>query len=374
MNKQKPLQIAVDAREMVLHKAGKARYTTEIIRYLARLDTTNTYYLYMHEPFPESLPPNFETVLLKRFLGLKQLWLALDARRRGCDVLFAPTAYLPVVFSLIPSVVTVHDLAPFVSPQARPALRTLLAERFLLHWAVRKARAVISVSQSTRHDLIQLFRIPANKITVTVLGYDAAQFVPPSSANKAADQAVLKKYNLSPNYLFFIGTLEPRKNIIGLIEGYSRLSPALQDQYPLVIGGGKGWFYEAIFARVNELKLESKITFLGRVPDEDLPTLYRQAKLFVFPSFYEGFGLPPLEALACATPVITSKTSSLPEVVGSAGRLVDPLDPTTITEAITELVQDEAIYRDVKRQAPDQAKQFDWQRTAKQTQAILAGD
>jgi glycosyltransferase involved in cell wall biosynthesis len=361
------MNIAVDAREMVGAIAGKGRYVVELIKGLAALDSANTYFLYTKAPLDIPLPKNFQEVSIGGLPGLRQLWLAMDAKRRGCAVLLAPTGYLPVIFSAIPTVVTVHDLALFVSSHARPALKTYIAERLLLGLAVRRARKVLSVSKSTSADLEKIFTVPAKKIALTLLGYDKEVYT--TQAKKDGD--ILAHYNLNPSYLYFVGTLEPRKNITGIIQAYSQLPESLRAQYPLVIAGKKGWFYEEIFSTVTALKLEKQVHFLGRVPDEHLPALYRQAKLFLFPSYYEGFGLPPLEALACGTPVVSSSISSLPEVVGDAGLLIDPTNVDQLTLAIRRLVEDDVLYREIKQRTTAQAALFDWQNTAKETLKVL---
>lgn len=364
------MNIAVDAREAAGVPAGKGRYVIEIIKNLAVIDRQNNYFLYTKQPIDLELPANFEVVIIGGPPGGRQLWLAKDARRRDCQLLFAPTGYLPVIFSLIPCVATVHDLALFVTKQAKPALKTLLAERLLLGLAARKAKQIITPSQSTKNDLVKLLKIPADKITVTLLGYDKASFQP--TAKAPDDEAkILKSYDIPDDYLLFIGTLEPRKNIENLIIAYAKLPSAIQDRHKLVIGGGKGWYFDSIFTTVKELKLDEKIQFLGRVPDEHLPALYRGAKLFVFPSFYEGFGLPPLEAMACGTPVITSNLSSLPEVVGEAGVLVDPQNPAKLASAIESLLTDKAAYSRLKKLSLEQAERFSWEEAAKQTLAVF---
>lgn len=362
------MKIAIDAREMVGQIAGKGRYVAEVVAGLAKIDNKNSYVLYSKQPLGVKLPANFETVTIGGLPGLRQVWLANDAKRRDCDILFAPTGYLPVVFSRIPTVVTIHDLAVFVSKEARPALRTLIAERLLLGLAARRAQRIISVSESTKRDLIRLFRTPEHKIDVTLLGYDRATY---QAKPDQKDAEVLTQYSLQPEYLLFIGTLEPRKNIEGIIRAYAKLSADLQAKHPLVIGGKKGWYYDSIFTTVKELSLEEKVQFLGRVPDEHLPALYRQAKVFLFPSFYEGFGLPPLEAMACGTPVITSNLSSLPEVVGEAGILVNPHSNAELSVAMKKLLSDEELYQSMVQQLPNQVKKFSWDTAATQTLEVF---
>lgn len=361
--------IAIDAREMVGAIAGKGRYILEVVKNLSVIDRENTYYLYSKQPLGITLSENFHNVLIGGLPGLRQLWLALDARKRGCEFLFSPTGYLPVVFSLIPSVVTVHDLAVFVSKDAKPTLKTYFAEKLLLGMATRRARHIIAVSKSTKNDLVKLFRVPEKKITVTLLGYDKDVYTQVESND---DDQILKSYSLTADsYLLFLGTLEPRKNIVGIIRAYSQLPKELRAKYRLVIGGKKGWYYEEIFTTVRALKLENEIQFLGRLPDEHLPALYRNAKLFLFPSFYEGFGLPPLEAMACGTPVISANISSLPEVIGDAGLLVDPYNIDELAQAIERLLTDNEVYTRLKGKIVTQAEKFSWQETAKQTLAVF---
>lgn len=362
-------KIAIDAREMVGQLAGKGRYVAELIFALAQIDHQNLYYLYLKQPLPKSikLPTNFQPVLIGGLPGLRQYWLANDAKRLGCNVLLSPTGYLPILFSQIPSVVTVHDLAIFTTPEAKAQLKTQLAEKLLLGLAARKAKHILAVSQATKDDLIKIFHLPTNKITVTHLGYDRQQYQPKENN----DQAVLKNLRLIPGYILFIGTLEPRKNIEGLIKAYAQLPPSLRQQHKLVIGGKKGWYYESIFRTVKSMNLNSSVQFLGRVNDDDLPALYRQAKGFVFPSFAEGFGLPPLEAIACGTPVISANTTSLPEVIGQAGLLINPRQTPQLSKAIEQLLTDQQLYSKLKNQTLNQAEQFNWQKTAELTLEIL---
>lgn len=362
------MKVAIDAREMVGSIAGKGRYVAELVKAIAVLDKTNTYYLYTKQPITVSLPENMQQVLIGGAPGLKQVWLALDAKKRDCDILFAPTGYLPLVFSLIPSVVTIHDLALFVTKDAKPALKTYIAETLLMRVAITKSKEIIAVSESTKNDLVKIFNIDPQKITVTPLGYDSTTYTPKNQG----DETVLKEYKLSPDYLLFLGTLEPRKNIVGILHAYSQLSPELQAKHKLVIGGKKGWFYEEIFATVTALKLEKQVQFLGRVPDEHLPALYRQAKVFVFPSFYEGFGLPPLEALASGTPVISADNSSLPEVIGKGGLLVDPHNISALVDSMKTILTDKEVYKKLKEESVKQAAKFSWSATAQATLSVFA--
>jgi len=186
-------------------------------------------------------------------------------------------------------------------------------------------------SQATKQDLIELLGVPPEKIAVVYGGIEA-RFSP--AADPAGDAMVRQKYGLEQPYMFTLGTLEPRKNYVRLMRAYHRLSQEAGSVPPLIVAGGKGWLYEDIFAEVERLGLGERVRFLGYVQDTDLPALYRGAELFVFPSLYEGFGFPPLEAMACGCPVVCSNSSSLPEVVGDAAILVDPTDEEQIARAL----------------------------------------
>jgi len=184
---------------------------------------------------------------------------------------------------------------------------------------------------------------------------------------------VRNRYGLPERFILYVGTIEPRKNLTTLLEAYAALTSRVSNlQYPisnihLVIAGRKGWLYEGFFRRLRELGLEREVVFPGFVPDEDLPALYSAAELFVFPSLYEGFGLPPLEAMACGTPVITSNSSSLPEVVGEVGIMVEPRDVRALAEAMELVLTDEGKRREMREKGLRQAARFSWKRTAQET-------
>lgn len=360
------LIIAIDAREISGNFAGKGRYARELVTGLMHRPHVHLI-LYCRDTPNFPLTPSVTVVLVER-LGRRVQWqMTRDAKRRGAQVFFAPTAYLPVLFSVLPTVLTIHDLAIFVDRRSRPATRTWLAERWLLPLAVRRAKHIVVDSQSTARDLTRLLHV--SHITVTPLGYNAKQF---TATAHTTDKAVIKKYRLPPNFFLFIGTLEPRKNIVGLIESYGDLPSNIQRDHPLVIGGKEGWYYEAIFATVRRRHLEKAIYFLGRAADADLAPLYRQCLGFVFPSFYEGFGLPVLEAMACGAPTITSNVSSLPEVVGECGLLVSPNNRPALTQALMRLATDSDLRQKLHQQSPRQAQTFTWPKTVAATLTILA--
>ncbi len=255
------------------------------------------------------------------------------------------------------TILTVHDLTFMRLPQcAEAGLRAYLNK--VVPRSIERADLVLADSQSTKNDLIELLGVSPDKIEVVYAGVER-RFHP--MEGEMALQRVKKRYGLDSPFILSLGTLEPRKNFTGLIEAYA----LMRDKgLKLVIAGGKGWLYDEIFARVEELGLENKVIFPGFVADEDLPALYNLAELFVFPSLYEGFGLPPLEAMACGTPVVTSDRPSLPEVVGEAGLMVEATDSQELAEAMERVLTDENLRKEMREKGVKQAAKFTWEAAA----------
>jgi glycosyltransferase involved in cell wall biosynthesis len=288
----------------------------------------------------------------------EQALLPWAARREGIDLLHN-MAFVGPLASTCPFVVTVHDLSFLFYPHSFRSLRRSYL-RVFARMSVRRARRVIAVSESTKHDLVEIYGISPAKIDVVHNGVDAS-FQP-----LPADQVDVfrQQRGLPERFVLFVGTLEPRKNIVSLIEAYAKLP---KERPPLVLVGGKGWFYDEIFCRVEALELTDEVHFAGFVPAEDLPLWYNAADLFVYPSMYEGFGLPPLEAMACGTAVITSTASSLPEVVGKAGQLVDPTDTDALATAMEQVLGDRDLQQQMQAAGLVQAGDFSWEKAAQQT-------
>ncbi len=281
-------------------------------------------------------------------------------RQAGVDLVHEP-AFVGPQASSRPCVITIHDLSFLFYPQSFRALNRLYLQLFT--WlSVRRARRVIAVSESTKRDLVRCYGLSPDKIDVVYNGKDAAFRLLP------ADQAAgfRAERNLPERFILFVGTLEPRKNVVRLIEAYSQLPG---DRPPLMFVGGKGWLYDDVFARVEALDLTNEVCFVGYVPAEDLPWWYNAADLFVYPSLYEGFGLPPLEAMACGTPVVTSTASSLPEVVGDAALLVDPTDAEALAGAMQQVLADADLWNEKRAAGLARARDFSWRKTAQQTVA-----
>ena len=281
-----------------------------------------------------------------------------SASRAGVELLHGPAFVGPLVGSC-PFVITVHDLSFLLYPQGLRALNRIYL-RTCTRLSVQRARRVIAVSESTKRDLVHYYDLSPAKVDVVHNGVDTV-FQPLPADRVAAFRA---ERGLPARFILFVGTLEPRKNVVRLIDAYARLP---KTRPPLMLVGGKGWFYDEVFARVETLSLNSEVQFVGYVPAEDLPWWYNAANLFVYPSLYEGFGLPPLEAMACGTPVVTSTTSSLPEVVGQAGLLVDPTDIEALAAAMEQVLADPGVREKMRAAGLAQAQGFSWQKTARRT-------
>jgi glycosyltransferase involved in cell wall biosynthesis len=279
-------------------------------------------------------------------------------RRAQVDVLHGP-AFVGPLTSACPCVITFHDLSFLFFPQGfRKLNRSYL--RTFSRLSARRARRVIAVSESTKRDLVKWYGLPAAKIDVVYNGVDTSfQPVPTDQVN-----AFRSREGLPERFILFVGTLEPRKNVARLIEAYARLP---KGRPPLVLVGSKGWLYDEIFARVEALSLQGDVRFAGYVPVEALPYWYNAAELFAYPSLYEGFGLPALEAMACGTPVVTSTASSLPEVVGDAARLVDPGDVDALASAMEQVLADRDLRAQMREAGLAQSRHFSWETAARRT-------
>lgn len=263
------------------------------------------------------------------------------------------------------SIITLYDMVYHRYPETMTARNRHLLERQLPRSA-GQAEAIVTISHAVKAEIMEYLGIPADKIHVAHCGVDRSVFfpIPDDLAGEKEGRYIRRKYNLPSAYLLYLGTLEPRKNVVRLVEAFERLAPEHPD-LGLVLAGGKGWGFEPVLQKIARSPYKQRIILPGFVDENDKPALYRQAEVFVFPSLYEGFGLPPLEALACGTPVITSNTSSLPEIVGRAGITIDPLNTEALAGKIHEILASPAIRSHQLDQRLTQAARFTWQNAGK---------
>lgn len=363
------VRIGIDARITYYARGGISNYVRYLLSALAALDQHSEYYVFYSRkqravPY---LSENFRPIKCwtPSHHRLERWALGAEIARLQLALLHSPD-FIPPAWGSRHVVITVHDLnflhfPEFLSAESR---RYYNAQ---IEWAVKRADHILADSYATRTDLIQLLDVPAERITVAHLA--------PASSFRVLPQAevarVCNGYGLRPGYILFVGTLEPRKNVTGLLEAYRllRQDNKLGD-VPLVLVGGRGWLYEAILDRLTGLRLSEHVHMFHQVPDADLPALYNAAGVLVLPSFYEGFGLTALEAMACGTPVVVANRSSLPEVVGDAGLLVNPEDPADIAEALARVLGDETLRDRLRKAGLARAAQFTWDLTARKTWAV----
>jgi glycosyltransferase involved in cell wall biosynthesis len=368
---QQPMHIGLNAHLLSLVQtyrgAGINWYIHNLLLNLALADQENQYIVFLGD---RRFPPNPGLTLRTSWLptthplvriGWEQLVQPFVLWQEKIDLLHSLAFVTPLV-SPCPSVVTIYDLSFIIFPRHFKYLKCLYLT-LLTRLSARKARRIITISESTKRDTARLLGVSAEKIDIVYCGVDKA-FHPLPGREVASFR---QKRGLPERMILFVGTIEPRKNVARLVEAYSRLRDG---QVKLVIGGARGWLYEEVFARVEELELTGDVLFPGYIPPDELPLWYNAAELFVYPSLYEGFGLPPLEAMACGTPVITSNVSSLPEVVGEAGLTVDPMDSMGLAEAMNQVLADEALRQSMRERGLSRASRFSWAKAARETVGV----
>lgn len=297
-------------------------------------------------------------------IAWEQLVQPMRLMAERVDLLHSLAFVQPVVLPC-PGIVTIYDLSFVLFPQRHQPWR-----RLYLRWgsglSARRAKRVVAISASTKRDIINLLGVPEEKVDVVPCGVD--DDFRPVDKPELLDE-LRRKHSLPPRMLLFVGTIEPRKNLTTLLKSYALLRERMKPP-PLVIGGPRGWRHGEVFSLAEELDLLDEVLFPGYIARDELPLWYNAADLFVYPSLYEGFGLPPLEAMACGTPVVVSDTSSLPEVVGDAGILVDPTSAEELAQAMERVLTDIELRDLLRARGLERARTFTWQRTARDTVSV----
>ena len=363
------MHIAIDAHSVGTQLGGNESYATNLIESLAEIDQTNRYTLYVTKPaaierFTDRWP-NFAVRLTLPHTPLVRIPLTLsrELRRHPVDVLHVQ--YTAPPFAPCPIVTTIHDLAFEHLPETFNR-RSWMQLRLTVRRTARRAAHIITVSEYSRRDISRTYGIDAGCITVTP---EAAprHFAP--LTNETELRRIRKSYGIQREYILSLCSIQPRKNLVRLIEAYSclrRASPEVKLPQ-LVLAGKRGWLENETFRTAERSALGRDILFTGYVPEPDLVGLYSGAICFVYPSYFEGFGLPVVEAMQCGVPVIAGNRTSLPEIVGEAGLLFDPFDTKALVEALTKLIDDSACRTALRTKGLERAKDFNWKTTAQLT-------
>ena len=367
-------------------RSGVEQYTLKILENLLAIDRHNTYVLFyvsyrdLDDQFNKLLADapflkqaNVEVKTLKWVnlpLLLHAVWKPLDWPKvdkicGGLDLMWLPFPRLLPLSRKCRLVITIHDLIPDIFPQFYTWKSRLWQWQMSYPYLARRADRIIAVSQSTKDDLVRIYGVDAKKVQVVYEGVDDIYFEQPSDKFQ---RDVLTKFKVDSDFIYYVGSIEPRKNLPMVIRGLSYIKSQPQfDKMKLVISGGKSWLAESIYEEVSNLKLKKSVIFTGQVTEMEKIAFLHQAKVFAFPSLYEGFGLPVIEAFAAGCPAITSNVSSLPEVADGAAALIDPKDQASFDQALLKILTHSTYPHNLITKGKLQAKKFNWAKAASQT-------
>ena len=363
------MRIAIDARK--LRDYGIGTYVRNLLRHLARIDQATEYVLLCRPvdvDLARQLGENFRTVTERAgpYTVREQLTVPLDLRREGIDLFHAPHYVLPPL-TPCKSVVTIHDCIHLRFPQYLPNRFAYLYARSSLWVATHRSTRVLTVSEASKRDILRYFRVPEEKIDVIYNAIDEQFDERPTDEEI---RRVRERYQLDDPFVLYAGNIKPHKNLERLIEAFHTLRKHGFEHVKLLIIGDEISRYATLRRAVHRHKLHHHVRFLGFVSDKTLACLYRLAGVFVFPSLYEGFGLPPLEAMASGTPVITSNVSSLPEVVGDAALLIDPYEPDAIFQAMRRVLSEPDLANGMRSRGLARVREFSWDRSIRRVRQI----
>ena len=363
------MRIGIDVRK--LHDYGIGTYVRNLLTHLGRLDR-ETEYVLLCQPrdraFADDLGENFRAVSQPAgpYSVSEQLRIPLQLRRERVDLFHAPHYTLPVL-TPCRSIVTIHDCIHLRFPQYLPNRFTYAYVRAVLWSATHRSDCILTVSETSKQDILGFFDVPAEKVTVIPNAIEDRFWTPPP---QEAMTRVRERYQLHAPFLLYAGNVKPHKNLERLLDAFYRVRRRGFGDLTLLIIGDEITRYAKLRRAIHRYQLHRYVRFLGFVPAETLQALYRLASAFVFPSLYEGFGLPPLEAMASGTPVVTSNVSALPEVVGDAAVLVDPEEADSIADGVASVLGDAALRTDLVRRGLARARQFSWDRSVRQVWEI----
>jgi len=360
------MRIGVDYTAAVRQKAGIGRYVRELFKHVGKIDQRNFYLLLVpRDATLHPIPPNFRYLRLPLserlvYIFWQRLRIPIPAEAfTGRLALFHSPDFVLPPLALTPSILTIHDLSFLRLPECfTPNLLNYLSKA--VPRSIKRANLILADSGNTRKDLLELMGLPPEKVEVLYAG--VGENFKPSDGEKART-----RYGLPRRFILSLGTLEPRKNFVRLVRAFATVKSNLKlgNDLKLVIAGRMGWLYNGVFRAVEECGLEGDVIFPGYVEEEDLPSLYSAAELFVYPSLYEGFGLPPLEAMACGVPVVASEAPPLPEILGDAALFFSPYDEEGMASAIERALLDDGLRRKLREKGFARSSLFSWDKSAR---------
>lgn len=364
------MRIGIDARMFSSEFTGIGRYVYELVENLANIDKKNSYVIFMNKEEFEKFEPRskrIEKVLVnaKHYSLAEQIGFWRTLKKANLDLMHFTHFNAPILYKK-PSVVTIHDLTlSFYPGKKMNSWYHKLAYNLVLKNAVKNAKKIIAVSENTKADLVEMLKTGPGKVTVIYEGVNE-NFTP--KENRGENEEILKKYGITKDFLLYTGVWRGHKNLVNLIKAFSFLKQEEAGfEAQLVITGNEDPYYPEVKRTVVELGLEHDVIFPGMVPEDELVSLYQSAKLYVFPSLYEGFGLPPLEAMRCGTPVVASKTACIPEICGDNALFFDPYDITDMANVIRRVWIDESLQKELREYGLRHSLKFSWEKMAEKT-------
>jgi glycosyltransferase involved in cell wall biosynthesis len=349
--------IGIDARSAIGKRAGIGNYFLNLIRNISLNDNANNIILYVdREPDFDIANQNIEIRVFRYPILLWHFRVMIDIRLSKIDCYYTSSNIIPLMLPLNKSILFIADMTGILFGNYHTVKVRLLTQFSRI--AAKKARMIITISESSKNDIVKLLKVAPTRVKVTYLASSDDFYV-------ISDNYYLKnvkiRYRLPGKFILFVGSIEPRKNFDGLIDAYNKIRRSIEQK--LVIVGGRGWKNSAIYKRIKEKGMQDDVLFVGYVPDSDLVAVYNLADLFIYPSFYEGFGIPLLEAMSCGVPIVASHSSSIPEVVGEAGLLCDPYDSADIAKKIESVIMSPKVSRDLIHKGFLQQRRFSWRIT-----------
>ena len=351
-------KILINGLQLSDQNTGVQYYTRSLyLEFLKRNDKDYSFHLLQGSScdFQAQRTTRYRRILLENFS------LPVNFRKHNFNLYHSPNYVLPY-FSSLPSVLTIHDLLTLNCPELCQT-ESALYFRFFLPHSVKKAIKIIAVSDTVKKDILDHFNIPEKKVDVIYHGIN-------HRFKKSNNEVILKKYDLPKKYILFVGNIEPKKNLERLVQAFNLLKKDTDLPHKLVIAGKKGWKYKSVFSTITRLKIANEIIITGYIPEDDLPSVYSMSDLFAFPSLYEGFGIPPLEAMACEVPVLVSNQGALPEITGGKCLQVNPFDIHEIAQGMHRLLSDGHLRKKTVLAGIEWVKRFTWEKAAEETLSI----